>query len=65
MKFAKKRTLEGCHYEHLKFLSAVLKGLQLRWSTVGKEGFAVVSMFQQLDYLWGGVHIYFGHKNMV
>ena len=45
-------------------MSGVFIGLQLRWSTVDKEGFAVVSMFERLGYLWGGVHIYFGHQNM-
>ena len=63
MNFVKEITLEQCHYEHFKFLSGIFNGLQLRWSTVDKEGFANVSMFQRLDYLWGGVHIYFGHQN--
>ena len=47
------------------FVSGAFKGSQLRWSTVDKEGFAIVSTFKRLDYLfWNGVNIYCDHRNL-
>ena len=43
--FASEKTVEEGHHEPLGFLSGVFKGSQPRWSTVDKEGFAIVSTF--------------------
>ena len=47
-------------HEPLAFLSGSFKGSQLRWVTVDKEGFAIVSTFRRL----GGVHIFTDHRNL-
>ena len=47
------------------FLSGTFRGSQLRWATVDKEGFAIISTFRRLEYLlWGGVHIHTDHRNL-
>ena len=62
---ANKKPMEAWHHEPLGFLSRLDKGSQLRCPTVDKEGFAIVSTLQRLEYLmWGGVHIYCDHRNM-
>ena len=60
----KHNNVRESHHEPLEVLSGVLKGLRLRWTTVDKEGFVIVSTFQRLEYVfWGGVYIYFHHQN--
>lgn len=40
-------------------LSDALKGSQLRWATIGKKTFAIISTFRRLEYLlWDEVNIY-------
>ena len=57
--------LENMSHEPLAFLSGSLKGSQLRWATVDKEGFAIVNNFRRLEYLlWGRVHIFTDHRNL-
>ena len=57
--------VEDMTHEPLGFLSGVFRGSQLRWATVDKEGFALVSTFHRLEYLmWGGVRIYTDHRNL-
>ena len=57
--------VEDMTHELLRFLSGT-KGSQQRWTTVNKEGFAMVSTFKRLEYLlWNnGVHIYTDHRNL-
>ena len=51
--------------EPLVFLSGTFKGSQMRWATIDKEGFAVVSTFRRLEhFLWNGVHIFTYHGNL-
>eukprot|EP00903_Cladosiphon_okamuranus_P021853 g20089.t1 len=47
-------------------LQAMFPDVQvLRWATVDKERFAIVSTFLRLEYLlWGGVHIHTDHRNL-
>ena len=48
--------VEDMSHEPLGFLSGTFRGSQLRWATVDKGGFAIVSTFRRLEYLlWGGV----------
>ena len=57
--------VEEMSQEPLGFVSGVLKGSELRWPTVDKEAFAVVSTFKRLDYLlWNGVDIFCDHRNL-
>jgi len=57
--------VEDMSHEPLGFLSGTFRGSQLRWATVDKEGFAIVSTFRRLEYLlWYGVHIYTDHRNL-
>ena len=57
--------VEDMTHEPLGFLSGVFRGSQLRWATVDKEGYAIVSTFHRLEYLmWGGVQIYTDHRNL-
>lgn len=57
--------VEDTSHEPLGFLSGTFRGSQLRWATVDKEGFAIVSTFLRLEYLlWGGVHIHTDHRNL-
>ena len=52
-------------HEPLVFLSGSFKGSLLRWATVDKEGFAIVSMFRRIEsLLWEGVHIFTDHRNL-
>ena len=44
--------VEEMSHEPLGFVSGAFKGSQLRWSTVDKEGFTIVSIFKRLDYLF-------------
>ena len=63
--FASKNTAEERHHEPSGFLSGVFKGSQLRWPAVDREGFAIMSTSQRLEYLlWGGPNIYCDHRNM-
>ena len=51
--------------EPLAFLSGTFKGSQMRWATIDKEGFAIVSTFRRLEqFLWNGVHIFTDHRNL-
>ena len=57
--------VEEMSHEPLGFLSGTFRGSQLRWATVDKEGFAIISTFRRLEYLlWGGVHIHTDHRNL-
>ncbi|CAB1109830.1 unnamed protein product [Ectocarpus sp. CCAP 1310/34] len=57
--------VEDMSHEPLGFLSGTFRGSQLRWATVDKEGFAIISTFRRLEYLlWGGVHIHTDHRNL-
>ena len=41
------------------------KESQMRWATIDKEGFAIVSTFRRLEhFLWNGVHIFTDHRNL-
>ena len=52
-------------HEPLAFLSGTFKGSQMRWATIDKEGFAIVSTFRRLEhFLWNGVHVFTGHRNL-
>jgi len=44
--------VEDMSHEPLGFLSGSFRGSQLRWATVDKEGFAFVSTFRRLAYLF-------------
>ena len=57
--FASKNTMGEWHHEPLEVLGGIFKGSQLRrWPTMDREGFAIMSTFQRLEYLlWGGVNI--------
>ena len=57
--------VEDMSYEPMGFLSGTFRGAQVRWATVDKEGYAIVSTFRRLEYLlWGGVHIFTDHRNL-
>ena len=57
--------VEDMTHEPLAFLSGSFKGSQLRWATIDKEGFAIVSTFRRLEHLlWNGVHIFTDHRNL-
>ena len=57
--------VEDMSHEPLAFLSGSFKGSHLRWATVDKEGFAIVSTFRRLEHLlWNGVHIFTDHRNL-
>ena len=52
-------------YEPLGFWSRPSRGWQERWTTLDKEGFAIVSTFKRLPYpLCGGVAIHCNHRNL-
>ena len=52
-------------HEPLGFLSGPFRGSQERWATVDEEGFAIVSTFKWVSYLfWGGVAIHCNHRNL-
>ena len=37
----------------------------MRWVTIDKEGFAIVSTFRRREhFLWNGVHIFTDHRNL-
>ena len=37
----------------------------MRWATIDKERFAIVSTFRRLEhFLWNGVHIFTDHRNL-
>ncbi|CAN0065761.1 unnamed protein product [Sphacelaria rigidula] len=56
--------VEDMNHEPLRFLSGTFRGAQLRWATVYKEVYAIVSSFRRSEYLlWGGVTIYPDHRN--
>ena len=40
-------------HEPLAFLSGTFKGSQMRWATIDKEGFAIVSTFRRLEHFCG------------
>ena len=42
--------LEDMTHEPLAFLSGTFKGSQMRWATIDKEGFAIVSTFRRLEH---------------
>ena len=51
-------------HEPMGFLIGTFRGAQVRWATVDKEGYAIVSTFRRLEYLlWGGVHIFTDHRH--
>ena len=57
--------VEDMTHEPLAFLSGTFKGSQMRWATIDKEGFAIVSTFRRLEhFLWNGVHIFTDHRNL-
>lgn len=57
--------VEDMSHEPLGFLSGYFRGSQLRWATVDKEGYAIISTFRRLEYLlWSGVHIHTDHRNL-
>ena len=57
--------VEEMSHEPMGFLSGAFKGPQLRWPTVDKEAFAVVSTFRRLAYLlWDGAKVYSDHRNL-
>ena len=57
--------VEDTTHEPLGFLSGTFRGSQQRRATVDKYGFAMVSTFKRLEYLfWVGVHIYTDHRNL-
>ena len=57
--------LEDMTHEPLAFLSGSFKDSQLRWATIDKEGYAIVSTFRRLEHLlWNGVHIFTDHRNL-
>ena len=57
--------VEDMTHEPLGLISATFKGLQQRWVTADKEGFAMVNTFKRLEYLsWNGVHIYTDYRNL-
>ena len=54
-------------HEPLAFLSGAFKGASLRWSTVEKEGYAIIASCKRLDYLLqrpGGFIICTDHRNL-
>ena len=57
--------VEDMTHELLALLSGTFKGSQMRWATIDKEGFAIVSPFRLLEhFLWNGVHIFTDHRNL-
>ena len=42
--------LEDMTHEPLAFLSGTFKGSQMRWATIDKYGFAIVSTFRRLEH---------------
>ena len=58
-------SVEDMTHEPRGFLSRTFRGSHQRWATVDNEGFAVVSTFKRLEYLfWNGVHICIDHRNL-
>lgn len=56
--------VQDMSHEPLGLLSGTFRGSQLRWATIDKEGFAIISTFRRLEYLlWGGVNIHTDHRN--
>ncbi|CAM9808495.1 unnamed protein product [Sphacelaria rigidula] len=52
-------------HKPLTFLSGNFKSSQMRWATIDKEGFAIVSTFRRLEHLlWNGIHIFTDHRNL-
>ena len=52
-------------HEPLAFLSGVLRGSQLCWTTVDEKSFAILSAFQRVPYLlWDGSNIFCDHRNL-
>ena len=57
--------VEDMTHEPLAFLSGTFKRSQMRWATIDKKGFAIVSTFGRLEhFLWNGVHIFTDHCNL-
>ena len=57
--------VEKVSHEPIGILSGTFRGSQKRWTTVDKEGFAIVSTFRRLEYLlWGGVRVYIDHRSL-
>ena len=57
--------VEDMTHEPLAFLSGTFQESQMRWATIDKEGFAIVSTFRRLEhFLWNGVHIFTNHRNL-
>jgi hypothetical protein len=55
-------------HEPLAFMSGVFSGPSSRWSTIEKEGFAIVESLQKLEYLCAideGVSIFTDHRNLL
>ena len=45
------RPVSAQHHEPLAFLSGSFKGSSLRWSTIEKESYAIISAIRRLDYI--------------
>ena len=57
--------VEDMSHEPMGSLRETFRGAQVRWATVDKEGYAIVSTSRRLEYLlWGDVHIFTDHGNL-
>ena len=57
--------VEDMTHEPLVFLTGTFKGSQMRWATIDKDGFAIVSTFRRLGHFsWNGVYIFADHRNL-
>ncbi|CAM9725895.1 unnamed protein product [Sphacelaria rigidula] len=57
--------VEDLTHEPLAFLSGTFEGSQMRWGTIDKDGFAIVSTFRRVEHLlWDGIHIFTDHRNL-
>ena len=58
---------EGVVEEPIRFLGGIFHGPQTRWSTMGKEAYAIYWALLRLDDLVGGVHftIRTDHRNLL
>lgn len=61
------RPVPDQHHEPLAFLSGSFKGSPLRWSTIEKESYAIISAIRRLDYILArpeGFLIFTDHKHL-
>lgn len=61
---------EPVQQEHqpLAFIGGQFSGAQLNWTTYEKEAYAIVKVFDKMDYaLWGtaNVHVFTDHRNLL